>query len=304
MLLAAGLVGHANRYHNVQSNSSERSANQTQSFVPFSGPSGLAKQPSAEDRKEAREEADLAAQERMAAAASSTVYIGALTLFLLSLTVFYAHKAWKAAAQANGAAADGAKAAWASEKSAREIGQKQSMAYVHGTKFFVPARLELDNDEIVNAMTNYAARLKMTLSNVGQTIAKEVYVEFELCDETASESSKFRELRNPVIVPIANIAPGQNPEIELLRDLRNAFLDSDKSDDRHRFGFRTLRGMIIYDDVFNNTYRTAFLVATFFDTDIRTAPKEEIEYHALAANLPAYELIYSAEEKSRDKASQ
>jgi hypothetical protein len=43
-------------------------------------------------------------------------------------------------------------------------------------------------------------------------------------------------------------------------------------------------------------------VATFYDTEMRGAPDKEIEYQELAATLPAFELIYSAEQKRRDKA--
>lgn len=158
ILMAAGLVSHANRYHPNSDGSRQTSPNQLQDSSHFSGQSSGAEQPTPEQRKEAREEADILAQYRMAAAAEKAVYVSALALFGLGFTVFYARRAWKSATTANASFVDAS--------------DKQLRAYVSAKVIAKNSAVSIDLSQSQPVMAKIGISLDVV--NFGNTPAKNV----------------------------------------------------------------------------------------------------------------------------------
>lgn len=117
-------------------------------------------------RGEYRAEKDLEAQQWMAFWAMFMGIATGATVILVFLTLVEANETAKAAV-------DAGKAAWASEKTARDIGQKQSMAYVHASSGKLTTKS-------ANALTlldpNKEDRFTLTIENLGETVAKNIQV--------------------------------------------------------------------------------------------------------------------------------
>lgn len=286
MLLAAALVGHANRYHGNHSNSGNQSAHQAQSPMAPSGPSGPSEQPSAEERREAREEADLAAQYRMARAAENAVYISAFALLGLALTVHFARKAWLAAQasakadnealeltrtqlnESREAAAEQAdhmnRQVWAMQDTARasqqharitrDVAARQSRCYIEptGGKFIKP------DPEKVTILTNVSS-IKLNCVNHGESIGREIYclyeVEFVDLDKPSGILS-WREFIPSYKSEHPNVAPKSPFSIDL--DLNVVKQIEDAPYDGRTMSI--IRGAVYYRDVFDEQFRSGFVL--------------------------------------------
>lgn len=279
MLLMAGLVSHANRYHSDSNNSGQTGTPELQKPPLFAGPGGRTEQPSPEDRQEAREEADVAAQLRMAAAAENAVYISFLALFGLLATVYYAWRAWRAAqksADADEAALVQARlatvAAFKAEQTTREIGQKQSRAYLIVTG----ARLE--EWPFFNAFSKDGPdhAFQIDIRNIGQTIAKKVTIKFCIKVGEKRETFSVREIVDPASQDISNIVPGQESPFWIYSLLKKW----KQQTEAHNASLTVLEpkwhihfwGEVHYTDVFGRRHRTGFQYVT---------PDRDIEKFAL-----------------------
>ena len=244
-------------------------------------------------RGEYRAEKDLEAQQWMARWAMVTGIATGVTVILVLLTLIEANETAKAAV-------DAGKAAWASEQTARDVGQKQSMAYVHAIDARIPKRSNPD-EPTLNALSGLeTARLVVQFENIGETVAKDIEVHFGLFDEKFS-NVQYREIEYPNKREFSNIAPGQKPEFEIISDLPTAIEKSEQIDGVTRgVTLRLLRGEIRYSDVFGNQFRSAFLYLVMFGIGMKIGMKEDAPCFGLFAKMPAFELIERTKQSGKD----
>lgn len=292
MLLLAGLISHANRYH-LESPAS----------VGMISPNvDVSQEPAKSSQQQAYDEADLQAQQSMALAAWFAVAVSGTGLVGLLFTVRYALFAWKAAqksADADEAALVQTRlatmAAFKTEESTREIGQKQATAYLYAASANVPVRQTLTHgvDNALLSALQKRAMLSVKLRNIGQTMAKNVYLKFELCDERKGAWEVHRELNGFKSLRTSNIAPGQDFDVIIYQDILKDIRESAASEDRLKYPLqmRTLRGDIIYEDVFTNIFRTAFIFVLFYNITKEEAPEEEMPCLLMPNNAPAFEKV-------------
>lgn len=311
MLIAAGLVGHANRYHNQSGHHSGNSESSTALGAVM--PEPIPQPETAEARKEAREEADLAAQTRMAVAAENAFNISIVSAFLLAAAVAFAGLAWlaaKASADADNealeltrtqlkearedaaalaelqntqieTAVDAAKAAWANEKTAREIGQKRASAYVHAVSMtFRPPKLSQSA-----TLLEQVESLTINFENIGQTVAKNVIVLYKIKVGAATGMWSYQEPDDTTPSRISNIAPNQKTgAISTITIPENTFVDSYPEEEQMVF----VTGSVRYSDVFGQRYRTTFKFWIF-----RKAHRweEPLTVNVMAVKGPAFEAV-------------
>lgn len=245
MLLAAGLVGHATRYHSSNQAQRNSEAHQTDRSVDASVPYLISDETDANARKERREEADLAAQTRMAAAAEKTFYVGFASLVLLFATVVFAGLAWHAAAK-------GADAAWKTEETSREIGQKQSMAYVFSSR----AEYKMQDPE-AKTLLSRDADFYIYVKNIGQTVAKDVElgISWEGVTPERFFSAPNFNIAQPR-TPVRNIAPNEEVQVFVNSgaiELFNALVASGKLEQTVR-----IWGTIWYRTVYKKRFKSQF----------------------------------------------
>lgn len=283
MLIGAGSVSHAHRYHSKAKVAHKPSTSQIQELSLFTGPSSSAEKQTAEDHKEAREEADLAAQLRMAVAAQNTVYVGLLTLALLGLTVYYARKAWEAAA-------DGTRAAWKSEDTARNIGQAQSRAYIHVP---IASIVELGSANAF-ATPNWYARLG--IKNEGSTPAKNVEVHYSFALIEREYEGTVWPLENLKKRFVPNIAPGQTLDWLLTPSLNTRRLQLTEENEKvvtilgSRLHLRVW-GEVRYSDIHHRRFASAFQFQSIYS---------EIEKGVMTASLINLHVFEEVKAKSQD----
>lgn len=236
MLLVAGLVSHQRTYHSRGGDNAENRPLESQVSSPPLDRSSTDKKTSNSDVPKNQSSEDLIAQQDMAKAAWAAVRISVFGLIGLVFTVAFAGLAWWEARKsakadnealkltrkqladaesearvsadraerqidaAQEAAASAYRAANAQSRAAavaQEIGQKQSMAYVHVTAAYTPGQ-QHDKNALVNALSNHKARLVVDVENIGNTVAKYVTLFVELVNDTDTKNwPKFRELDFP-----------------------------------------------------------------------------------------------------------
>lgn len=321
VLLVAGLVSHANRYHSNTANGGQTSTRQLPEAPLFAGPGGGAQQASPEEREEARKEADVAAQLRMAAAAENAVYVSFLALFGLAATIFYARRAWEAArdsAKADNEALkltrtqltearasadiqadrsrqqldamrDSAKAAWANAEATRQVSEKQARAYVHSIN------AEIIVWPVYNALSgepnDFVCSLK--IENVGQTIAKRVEVLYCLATGFKDETFEVRPMISPDRQLIPNLAPGQSPDVSIYsrRFLRPMSKELDAYNKAPSMTILSPKkhlhfwGEVCYSDIYGKRHRSGFQYVSK-DPEINAGPMLNV-----TLDLPAFEEI-------------
>ena len=290
MLLAAGLVSHVNRYHTEHQSAEDRVGHQLSPAVSLTGPRGTSEEPTAEARKEAREEADLRAQQGMVLAAWVAVFISGAALFGLGLTVFYARNAWLAAkasadsdnealeltrtqlSEARLAAEEQAahmnRQVWAmqdmataSQRHARvtqDVAARQSRCYIEptGGKFIRP------DPEKATLLTNFSS-IELHCINHGESIGREVYClyEFEFVDlNSRTGTIKWREFEPVYKSDHPNVAPKSKFSIGL--DLGVVKQVEDVRYDGQ--GLAVIRGAVYYRDVFDEQFRSGFVLLGLF----------------------------------------
>tara|TARA_R110002110_G_scaffold411228_1_gene635380 strand:+ start:11631 stop:12491 length:861 start_codon:yes stop_codon:yes gene_type:complete len=277
ILLVAGLVSHANRYHSHNQTNHDAGHEQAELAPDSVVPDAVTQETTANDRQEARDEADLAAQLRMAGAAQKTFYVGLLSTFLLAATVVFAGLAWHAAA-------DGAKAAWNSVETARDIGQAQSRAYLH-----VPAA-RIAAMSTGNALAPPSFYAYITIKNEGTTLAKKVEVFYKLALDYRDYDRTVWSLDDPRRVFIPNIAGGQSPEWILGPHL-NGYRERMKLENAKvptvlgaKLHFRVW-GEVHYSDIHHRRFKSAFQFETVFPAI------EESKMLGSSVNLPVFEEV-------------
>lgn len=282
MLLLAGLISHANRYH-LESPAS----------VGMISPNmDVSQEPAQSSQQQAYDEADLQAQQSMALAAWFAVAVSGTGLVGLLFTVRYALFAWKAAqksADADEAALVQARlatvAAYKNEKTAREIGQKQSMAYLYATGASIapwPFR---------NALSGLPEEhhCVLHLSNIGQTMAKrvEIYYCFGIDTQVAAAHPKI--LQKPFKISFSNVAPSQTADAKVYKVLTPwKKLIAKESATATIIGTKDyfhFWGEIHYSDVFDVRHRSAFQFVTVYNR-IDTG-----DMISLSAHLPIFEKL-------------
>ena len=304
MLLAAGWVSHANRYH---------------SSAPVVPDVSFGQEPTEDGRENSETSADLQAQQSMAGAAWAAVWVGVGGLIGLVFTVRYALLAWKSAeksAKADNDALDltrtqlneartaaedqsriaaeqiaamksSADAAWALADNTLQVNQKRARAYVHATKAAVkdwPYKNALAEDP----SDFYVA---LTIENFGQTIAKKVTIVHCSAAGFRKDTNTPRAIEDPIFQMVSNLAPGQTQEFALHRRLQirkqlrqiKEFNEADTqtflSDQYHLH----LWGEVQYLDIYGKRHRTAFQYVSLFG-DIAERP-----LIAPTLDLPAFE---------------
>ncbi|MEH6742204.1 hypothetical protein [Hyphomonas sp.] len=238
---------------------------------------------------------DLKAQQDMAKWALLMFVVTSVGVGYIALTLHTTSETLEEARNTTRAAVDGAAAAWKTEESTREIGQKQATAYLYATSANVPVRQTLTHgvDNALLSALQKRAMLSVKLRNIGQTMAKNVYLKFELCDEQNRAWETHRELKDFKSLRTSNIAPGQDFDVIIYQDILKDIRESAASEDRLEYPLqmRTLRGDIIYEDVFTNIFRTAFIFVLFYDITKEEAPKEEMPCLLMPNNAPAFEKV-------------
>lgn len=182
----------------------------------------------------------------------------------------------------------------------REIGQKQAMAYVHVVQAFIPKRATKDAPTLASISGKERARVEIQLENIGATIAKNVKVRFEVFDETLKDA-KFREIDYSNEEPLSNIAPKQKPVSSIISDLPKVIKETEASQTSEAgLSLRILRGEVVYDDVFDNTFRSAFMCMIFFSKNIINGLEEDSPCPLFGTDCPAFEQIQAAKDQDRN----
>lgn len=252
--------------------------------IPLAAPAGF---PAAPDKSYKN---DLEAQQWMAWSSVWMVFLTGAGVILIAATLRETGQVLREARETTDAAVDAAAAAWKTEETTRDIGQKQSMAYVHVVAAYTPGQ-EHGDDELLNALSNLNAKLVVEVENIGNTVAKYVSLDVELAFERGSEGwPTFRELRSPSRIETSNIAPSQKIPIEVFQNLVKA-AEVTKEEIEVSMALRTLRGIVTYESVFGEKYRTAFIYLVFFRTHEEVAPENKVEYIAFPFTGPAFERV-------------
>lgn len=190
-------------------------------------------------------------------------------------------------------AKDATKAAWVSGNSAREIGQKQCAAYVHVTRAYIPKK-EIPTLNALAGMGEKAA-IVIEFKNIGSTIGKNISIKFGLFDEPVN-GAVYRSMSYPREISAPNVAPGQQSQFPIIADLDQIIDESrcNQNGDNDGGEFRLLRGELFYDDVFGNTFRTAFIFWVMWGKGYSSSFSSDRPCAQPHIKLPAFDFVRSA----------
>ena len=252
MLLAAGSVSHANRYHSDHHSQHQPGANQAQSSVPLAGPSSLGEQPSADDRKYAREEADLRAQQGMVGAAWTGVVISGFALAALLVTIHFARMAWLAAKDSAKADNDALELTRTQLMEARDTAEVQSRAYclIDGTDV---RRIPTTKEKSLSDLEPFELELLAASKNTGQTPAFDVGI-IATIFFGAEDDLKAKTIRDSRARSI--IGPGQSVHFE--RRTKDGLTNAKIKEFVAKGCTLWLKGTITYTDVYGDVWQYAF----------------------------------------------
>lgn len=233
------------------------------------------------DRNEWREEQDLLTQREMSEWARWTLVVSGVGVVISGLAVWLVRVNLDLQRRATKHALSAARAGWA----AARITRGHSRAYVHAVgSRIIPA----SSNALVSAlMANKGPEWKVTFKNIGQTVAKNVIVEYALSEtgpqgvETFKTIDTYSALKDPKPVRISNIAPGQAPEIVVAKF---------PTEDDVTSVIRVLRGRVVYDDVYGTRYESAFIY--WFPFPLLGRSVDALEF---ATRMPAFRKIGKAE---------
>lgn len=261
LLLVAGVVSHANRYHsqNNEYATQSKASPSPGSLVPETVP----KAASAESRKEYREEADLAAQLRMAASAENAFYVSLLSFFLLAATVIFAGLAWKAAERSVDAAKD-------TVEETRRIGEAQVRAYLnYSAPLFMLGNALQFHFKISNSGHSPASRFAVTRLSVDVDVfdANNRRHRFNFTPEDEF-ATRYGGLVTKEPVPFytnVGFVSEETAQVKALAQHHPLLV----------FG----EGIFVYEDVFGWEIRQPFLVSAEFKKGTTTSSKAHIILH-------------------------
>lgn len=253
MLLAAGLVNHQRTYHEVGGNRETTASYEAQDPSRFSGYKNPKDVAAAIDGERDFLSEDLSAQKSMARAAWAAFAISVAGLLGLGFTVVFAALAWNAAA-------DGAKAAWKAEESARKMGMAQVRAY-----------LTFENAVFVFERGEF--RLRFEIHNCGQSPARFVVAKRVSCivclKGTASEDLRFVGAYGDTMnVLLGGHKAGGTKSVSIPMSLGYDDFRALEREVRVRGGIVTVSGIFTWEDVFDVRHRLPFVADKMFESGL------------------------------------
>lgn len=232
---------------------------------------------------------DRLAQGWMTIIAALGLLIGGATIFLINRTV-------KLQRDATGHALSAAEAGWEAARATAA----QSIAYVHAVSAIVPKKREETGSALADMIMRDHCPLYLRLINTGQTVAKDVGISFVVeVGKQPYRASKFSALKNPKRIPVSTIAPQQEPPVRLIPNLKQEIERLRKEEGATDDDILVLRGVILYSDVADNDYSTAFRFLFGIGVEKFMPFDEDEEMLDTSNGLPAFELLRSAKDKKK-----
>lgn len=167
------------------------------------------------------------------------------------------------------AAESASKAAWETAQNARFIGQNQSRAYVHVSK----AWINYSNQSVVGVLSDsgeYFASLHLEIENVGSTPTKSVRFCFKMNVEQLGLLHQLLEAEpdaNALFHGASNVAPNTRNKVEAAPDVTSVIesgvyhlppTGTGMFGQTRRYAWLTVRGRLVYKDVFDAEYYSDF----------------------------------------------